>query len=101
VSTCSAGAPSDPPDPAVDSALSESASPGLPVVRGWEHGGFKAIDTGDNNQQPYSVSFTFFTAWEDGRGPDDCEPLQVAFGPQGETWGTYAAYSIDDGWDFN
>jgi hypothetical protein len=34
----------------------------------------------------------------DGRGGWDCEPLQQAFGPQGESWGSYLSYSLNDGW---
>jgi hypothetical protein len=41
---------------------------------------------------------TFFHGWEDERGGEDCEPLQPAFGPPGENWGTFASYSLNDGW---
>lgn len=70
---------------------SEGAAPSDDAVRRWEHGGFKSGTL-------YQDSFTFFTGWEGGRGPTDCEPLQRAFGPQGESYGVFASYSVNDGW---
>jgi len=70
---------------------SEQASPSNPGVRNWEHGGFKSGTL-------YQDSFTFFTGWEGGRGPPDCEPLHRMFGPQGESYGVFASYSVNDGW---
>lgn len=70
---------------------SEGAAPSDDGVRRWEHGGFKSGGL-------YQDSFTFFNGWEGGRGPYDCEPLQRAFGPQGQGYGVFASYSVNDGW---
>jgi hypothetical protein len=69
--------------------------------RRWEHGGWKDVDSAhaaERNENPYSTAMTLFHGWEDGRGGYDCEPLQRVFGPQGETWATFASYSLNEGW---
>jgi hypothetical protein len=76
------------------SKASEAASPSLDIRRRWEHGGFKSGGTSG----PYQAAFTFFTAWEDDRGPKDCEPVQRAFGSSGESFGSFASYSLGSGW---
>jgi hypothetical protein len=76
------------------SIASQDATPAMDHVREWELGGWKS---GPANK-PYQAAFTFFAGWEDGRGPWDCEPLQRAFGPPGESWGSYFSYSLNDGW---
>lgn len=73
------------------SKSSEAAEPSHDQNREWEHGGYKT-----NNV--YVDGFSFFHGWEDGRGPYDCEPLQRVMGLQGQTYGTFASYSIGDGW---
>ena len=40
-----------------------------------------------------------FPGWEGGRGGYDCEPLARSFGPEGETWGVFASYSVGAGWE--
>lgn len=77
-----------------ESSASEQASPDLDARRRWEHGGWKSGETTDAYQAP----FTFFTGWEDDRGPYDCEPVQRAFGASGESFGTFASYSLGAGW---
>jgi hypothetical protein len=80
--------------------MSESASPafdGQPEggVRRWGLSGWK--ENGDPAKR-YQAAFTFFHGWEGGRGPFDCEPLQRAFGPPGESFGTFASYSVGERW---
>lgn len=79
-----------------ESRVSERATPAQPSRRRWEHGGFKSGDVTD----PYQSAFTFFAGWEDDRGPEDCEPLQRAFGTAPESWGSAGLYSLssDPGW---
>jgi hypothetical protein len=76
------------------SNASQDATPKMDHVREWELGGWKS---GSVNKL-YQAAFTFFAGWEDGRGPWDCEPLQRAFGPPTESWGSYFSYSLNDGW---
>jgi hypothetical protein len=78
------------------SRLSESATPAMDQVREWELGGWKSGAKDSSN--PYQAALTLFPGWEDGRGGYDCEPLQRAFGPPGESWGSYFSYSLNDGW---
>jgi hypothetical protein len=84
------------------SIMSEAASPDMDSRRHWEHGGFKdppgENDTARENPNRYTRAFTFFHGWADEAGPLDCEPMQREFGPPGETWGTFAVYSLGDGW---
>lgn len=83
------------------SFATERASPDADGSRRWEHGGWKVADPtrpADENHNLYDAAMTLFHGWEDGRGGHDCEPLQRAFGPPGEIWGTYASYSLNDGW---
>ena len=71
---------------------------GNDTVRRWEIGGFKSAGSGLDNQTPYDRSFVFFNGWEGGRGPEDCEPLQIAMahepGAPFEAYGTYLEYSF-------
>jgi len=78
------------------SKLSEAASPGMDEVREWELGGWK--NNVGKSPGPYQAALALFPGWEDGRGGWDCEPLQRAFGPTGESWGSYFSYSLNDGW---
>jgi hypothetical protein len=80
------------------SILSESATPAMDQVREWELGGWK---NSSKPSDPYQAAFTLFPGWEDGRGGWDCESLQRAFGPTGESWGSYFSYSLNDGWKLN
>jgi hypothetical protein len=77
------------------SNLSERAHPGMQQVRRWEHGGWK--------QNPlngaYQAAMTLFHGWEGGRGPYDCEPLARELFPGRKSWGTFAIYSLGDGWE--
>jgi hypothetical protein len=83
------------------SIASQDASPHLDGRRRWEHGGFKdAHSNFDENPNRYRAALTFFNGWDDETGPDDCEPLQRVFGPQGESWGSHAIFSVDSGWSF-
>jgi hypothetical protein len=91
ISSC--GVQPEPASAADRSVLSQQATPGMQIHRRWELGGFRADQT-----QPYTHSFTFFHGWEDGAGPEDCEPLQVAFPPQNKTYGVFMSYSVDAGW---
>lgn len=77
------------------SKASERSSPTLELRRRWEHGGYKAVK---GVAGPYLAAFTFFTGWEDEAGPTDCEPLQREFGVSGESFGTFASYSLGKGW---
>jgi hypothetical protein len=80
------------------SRVSERSNPGIDGVRRWEFAGWKDSGSGDANPNPYTAAITGFHGWEGGVGPYDCEPLEVAFGTPGETWGTYGSYSLGDGW---
>lgn len=76
------------------SRASEWATPDMNQVREWELGGWKS----GPDRNPYQAAFTLFPGWENGRGGWDCEPLQRAFGPPPESWGSYFSYSLNDGW---
>jgi hypothetical protein len=76
------------------SKASERATTDMDQVREWELGGWKSGRT----NSAYQAALTIFPGWENGRGGWDCEPLQVAFGPSGESWGSYFSYSLNDGW---
>lgn len=75
------------PNPSIDgpapydfarrSEISRRAVTSNDGVRRWEFGGFKNSDGTDNTNR-FHRSFVFFHAWEGGRGPHDCEPLQVS-----------------------
>lgn len=84
-----------------ESVHSQNASPKDQNVRNWEHGGWKDPDPNSQpfrNQNPYQAAMTLFNGWEGGRGPFDCEPLQRAFPSSQEAWGTFASFSLNDGW---
>jgi hypothetical protein len=76
------------------SRASERATPAQSSRRRWEVGGWKSGAVRD----PYQSAFAFFAGWEDDRGPEDCEPHQRRFGAAGESFGTFASYSLNDGW---
>ena len=76
------------------SKASERAAPDMDQVREWELAGWKSGPV----KSPYQAALTLFPGWENGRGGWDCEPLQRAFGPPGESWGSYFSYSLNDGW---
>jgi hypothetical protein len=84
----------------VESIASENTNPGRDSVRRWEIGGFKSTVAGENNEVAFTRSFVYFTGWEGGRGPTDCEPLQVDFsrapGAAVRSYGAYAIYSFRD-----
>jgi hypothetical protein len=81
--------------------VSRRSSPDSDNRRNWEHGGFKTSAGGDENASPYTAAFTFFMGWAGEEGPTDCDPLLREFGPSGESWGTYASYSVGAGWSLN
>jgi hypothetical protein len=86
-----------------ESFHSASATTSMDSRRQWEHGGWKsgALPPGTSpldNPNPYQAAMTLFHGWEDERGPFDCEPLQRAFPTSQEAWGTFASYSLNDGW---
>jgi len=88
-------------DEADYSIVSERASPDMDTRRRWEHGGWKSGDPGPDparNPNPYDAGMTLFHGWEDERGPFDCEPLQRAFPTSQEAWGSFASFSLNDGW---
>lgn len=60
--------------------------------RAWELEGYK------NDSGVFYASTLLAHGWEGGRGPYDCEQMQVAYGAQGERYGTFASYSVGDGW---
>jgi hypothetical protein len=64
------------------------SSTALDAVRRWEFGGWKAANPADpvNNPNPYAAAEASFIAWEGGRGPGDCEPLERSLAPVPETW---------------
>ena len=74
--------------------------PRLDSVRRWEIGGFKSSGVGEDNGAAFTRSFVYFTGWEGGRGPTDCEPLQVDFarapGAPVQSYAAYATYSFRD-----
>lgn len=76
------------------SKASERAAPDMDQVREWELAGWKSGPI----KSPYQAALTLFPGWENGRGGWDCEPLQRAFGPKHESWGSYFSYSLNDGW---
>lgn len=82
--------------PAEYARASADASPALDSVRRWELGGWKNRNPADpiDNPNRYTAAETSFIAWEGGRGPGDCEPLERALAPAGESWGAYAAFRL-------
>jgi hypothetical protein len=70
-------------------------SPGDAQQRRWEIAGGPK-----NAQGQYQGATVMFHAWEGGTGAYDCEPLLRRFGPDGESFGVHAEYSINDGWGF-
>ena len=76
--------------PSIDGVVwgCKGASPADAGVRRWEV-------TGRRDAAGRYLSLgALFPAWEGGRGGYDCEPLARAFGPSGETYGAYVAYSL-------
>ena len=76
--------------PSIDGVVwgCNGATPATADVRRWEV-------TGRRDAAGRYLSLgALFPAWEGGRGGYDCEPLARAFGPSGETYGAYAAYSL-------
>ncbi len=43
-------------------------------------------------------SATMFHGWEAGSGAYDCETLYRAYGPQGESFGWFATFDLNDGY---
>jgi hypothetical protein len=71
-------------------------------VRSWEHAGWKPPVDGafpEDNQHRFTAAMTLFLGWKGGRGPGDCEPLERAFSPTQESWGSFAIYSVGSGWE--
>jgi hypothetical protein len=68
----------------------------MDAVRRWELGGWKNRNPADpiNNANRYTAAEASFIAWEGGRGPGDCEPLERTLAPAGESWGAYAAFRL-------
>ena len=76
--------------PSIDGVVwgCNGASPASDGVRRWEV-------TGRRDAAGRYLSLgALFPAWEGGRGGYDCEPLARTFGPRGETYGAYVAYSL-------
>ena len=75
------------------------SSPELDGVRRWEFGGWKARNPSDprNNPHPYAAAAASFIAWEGGRGPRDCEPLERALATAAETWTAVVVYALTAG----
>jgi hypothetical protein len=73
-----------------------AASPMLDSVRRWELGGWKNRNPADpiDNPNRYTAAEASFIAWEGGRGPGDCEPLERALAAGGESWGAYATFRL-------
>jgi hypothetical protein len=46
-----------------------------------------------------NASAGFFHAWEGGKGPGDCEPLERGFSTSQERFGTFGIYSLNNGWE--
>ncbi len=82
------------PSPIDTAIASEHASTNIVIRRRWEIGGWKATAT----SVPFVLSGAIFSGWNGGRGPWDCEPLQVKFPDGFESFGTFASYSIGPGW---
>jgi hypothetical protein len=95
VSSCGAP-PRGARTPAEYSRASVAASPGMDAVRRWELGGWKHRNRANpvDNPNRYIAAEASFIAWEGGRGPGDCEPLERALATAGESWGAYAAFRL-------
>ena len=76
--------------------LSTDARTNLSTVRRWELAGWKnGLDAKDSDDTvPYDGSAVMLHGWEGAAGPNDCEPLMVALGPQTEIYTNYLAYSF-------
>ena len=62
--------------------------------RRWEIGGWKPTTTA----APFVASSAAFSGWNGGRGPYDCEQMEVKFSDSTESFGTFASYSVGPGW---
>jgi hypothetical protein len=76
--------------------VSAFARVNMPDARRWEIGGWKpnASGGGDHPGATYSRSFVLFNGWEGARGPNDCEPLETAFGAGVESYGVVGRYTM-------
>lgn len=81
---------------AEQSRVSAFARTSMQDARRWELGGWKPdnVGGGDDPDGPFSASFVLFNGWEGGRGPQDCEPLEVALAPGVESYGMVARYTL-------
>lgn len=73
---------------------SRSVTPNVTDRRRWEIGGWKQTKT----SAPFIASGAVFSGWNGGRGPYDCEQMQVKFADTTESFGTFASYSVGPGW---
>jgi len=73
---------------------SEDVTTNVTLRRRWEIGGWKASTT----SVPFVLSGTILSGWNGGRGPYDCEQMQVKFADGVESFGTFASYSVGPGW---
>jgi hypothetical protein len=73
---------------------SEDVTTNVTLRRRWEIGGWKETTT----SVPFVLSGTVFSGWNGGRGPYDCEQMQVKFANGTESFGTFASYSVGPGW---
>ncbi len=76
------------------SKASEESTPFIDGVRTWELGGWKA-----NAGAPYTAAITMFHAWTGGRGQSDCEPLERTWFTARQSFGAFAIYSLNSGWE--
>ncbi|MFL5962932.1 MAG: hypothetical protein ACJ757_08595 [Gaiellaceae bacterium] len=73
---------------------SESVTTNVTERRRWEIGGWKQTKT----SAPFLAAGALFSGWNGGRGPYDCEQMQVKFADTTESFGTFASYSVGPGW---
>ena len=73
---------------------SQAVTPNVTDRRRWEIGGWKQTKT----SAPFIASGAVFSGWNGGRGPYDCEQMQVKFADTTESFGTFASYSVGPGW---
>jgi hypothetical protein len=73
---------------------SETVTTNVTERRRWEIGGWKPTTTA----APFVASSAAFSGWNGGRGPYDCEQMEVKFSDSVESFGTFASYSVGPGW---
>jgi hypothetical protein len=83
----------DTPDDGNSRFEERCGSPIDPADRRWELIGYLPNDLGYNERSGNLVG------WEGGSGPEECETLYAAFGPQPELYAWFNSYSFGDGWE--